>query len=148
MMRFSTRTNGTRHALAAVTLCLTAMVGTTPWLRAAYGADQSETPFRSADGKYEASRVGPKDDLHYEIKDVKSGDVIMKTRAEYPTPNVVKAGAFSPDSKSFAAAYHYSHEGGYTWIGVWKLETRALERGERKPGITTDLHTVFRAPRK
>ena len=27
--------------------------------------------------------------------------------------------AFSADSTVFAAAYHYSHDGLYTWIGYW-----------------------------
>ncbi|MFO1432472.1 MAG: hypothetical protein U1F76_20415 [Candidatus Competibacteraceae bacterium] len=71
---------------------------------------QSDPP-PSPDGKYEAVRVGSADDMHFQVKEVKTGHVVLTTHAEYPNPNNVKAGLFSSDSKEFAAAYHYSHEG-------------------------------------
>ena len=41
------------------------------------------------------------------------------THAQYSSPNDVKDWGFSEDNTRFAAAYHYGHDGGYTWRGVW-----------------------------
>ena len=64
-------------------------------------------------------------------------------RAQYKTPNDVKAGTFSANSKEFAAAYHYGHDGGYTWIGIWSVENGEMIREERRPGWTTDICSVL-----
>jgi hypothetical protein len=99
--------------------------------------------FLSPDKKHETVRSGTGNDVHCEVKEVATGRVVLVTQAEFDTPNDVKAGLFSPDSRQFAAAYHYGHAGGYTWVGVWDIETRARVRTERKPGWTTDLSWVF-----
>lgn len=98
----------------------------------------------SPDKKYQAIRVGSGDDWHYQVKEVDTGQVVLTTTAEHPTPNDVKAGMFSPDAKEFAAAYHYGHEGSYTWIGVWSLANGQRVRTERKQGWTRDLASVFK----
>lgn len=99
---------------------------------------------RSPDGKYQAMQVGAGSDQHYQIKEVGTERVVLTTQAQYRTPNDVKAGLFSADGKEFAAAYHYGHEGSYTWIGIWSLETGQLVRTERKSGWTRDVASVFK----
>jgi len=39
--------------------------------------------------------------------------------AQYSTPNNAKDWGFNADKTKFAVAYHYGHNGGYTWRGVW-----------------------------
>lgn len=93
---------------------------------------------KSPNGLYEAENVGG----HYRVIEKKTGDVIFTTHPEFSTPNDVKAATFSPDSTKFAAAYHYSHDGGYTWIGVWDMEGNFLY-ARRKSGYTNDFSGVF-----
>jgi hypothetical protein len=86
---------------------------------------EAEQPIRSPDGKMEAKPVQeptPKDS-HYQVREISTDKVIFTTYSQYPTPNDVKAGLFSPDSKQFAAAYHYAQAGNYTWIGVWSVDS-------------------------
>ena len=99
---------------------------------------------RSPDGKYQAMQVGAGSDRHYQVKEVGTDRVVLTTQAQYRTPNDVKAGLFGAEGKEFAAAYHYGHEGSYTWIGIWSLETGQLVRTERKSGWTTDMASVFK----
>ena len=100
---------------------------------------------QSPDKKYQAIQVSSGNDVHYQVKEADTDRVVLTTTAQYATPNDVKAGLFSPDSKEFAAAYHYGHEGRYTWIGIWALETGKLVRTERKNGEwTRDLASVFK----
>jgi len=61
----------------------------------------------SPNSRYAAAVVGDGSSLHYRIYDFETGRSILETHAEYPTPNDVKAGGFSPDGSQFAAAYHY-----------------------------------------
>ncbi len=98
--------------------------------------------FLSPDMRYEATRVGMGGEIHYQVKEVETGRVVLLTYPEY-SPNDVKAGAFSPDSKKLAAAYHYSHLGHYTWIGIWDIGTRVLLRSEKKAGWVTDISWIF-----
>ena len=44
---------------------------------------------------------------------------------------------FSPDSKKFAAAYHYGHAGNYTWIGIWDITNGKLINTTKKEGFIT-----------
>lgn len=99
--------------------------------------------FHSPDGRYGAVIVGEGNDRHYELREIETGRIVLTTHAQYSTPNEVKAGIFSPDSKKFAAAYHYGHEGGYTWIAIWDIESGGLSRSERKSGWTTDIESMF-----
>jgi len=101
------------------------------------------TGFRSPDKRYEAVKVGVGAEIHYQVKEIETDRIVLTTHAEYSTPNDVKAGTFSPDSKKFAAAYHYGHAGSYTWIGIWDIKTGSLQRTERKPGWTTDIYSIF-----
>ncbi|MBU1626122.1 hypothetical protein KKB18_02030 [bacterium] len=94
---------------------------------------------RSPDGKYQAISVGDGKNIHYQIKDERDQRIVFTTRAQYDTPNDVKAGTFSSDSKEFAAAYHYGHDGGYTWIGVWNVTDSTLVRTEKRSGWTTNI---------
>ncbi|MCI0556982.1 MAG: hypothetical protein MN733_00685 [Nitrososphaera sp.] len=100
--------------------------------------------FRSPDGRYEARKVGSGKDAHYQIREVETKRLVLTTHAEFTTPNNVKAASFSPDSKMFAAAYHYGHTGGYTWIGIWDLGSGSLLRAETPSGWITDISSVFK----
>ena len=86
----------------------------------------------SPDGEFEAELIGSGTDLHYQIKEVTSGKIRFTTRAEFETPNDVKAGMFYDDSTHFVAVYHYGHNGGYSWIGTWDLSRGVLVRSEKK----------------
>jgi len=98
----------------------------------------------SPDGKYQGVRVRTgMGDAHYQVKEVGTGRTVMTTQAQCETPNEVKAGLFSPDSKHIAAAYHYGDGGGYTWVGIWDIETGNLIDTKRKSGHTADLYWVF-----
>lgn len=92
---------------------------------------------RSPDGKYEARKTDTKSGVHYEVKLVDGGDTVLITSAEHPSWNQVVAGRFSADSTEFAAAYHYGHEGKYTWIGVWSLKDGEFVGDVRKKGEWT-----------
>lgn len=91
---------------------------------AASGGRAQSALLRSSDGRYDAVVVQGRSprDLHYQVREVKTGRVLLTTRAQYESENDVKAGAFSADSKMFCAAYHYGHRGKYTWIGTWEIE--------------------------
>lgn len=93
----------------------------------------------SADGRYEAIPVGQHPNVHYEVRDRSSGSLLFTTHAQYSTPNDVKAGIFLFDSRLFAAAYHYGHDGGYTWIGIWDTEKKYRIQSRRKDGWVLDL---------
>lgn len=98
----------------------------------------------SPDLRYEAMRVGSGKDLHYVVRDVSTNRTVVRTFAEFPTANDVKAGFFSSDSKEFAAAYHYSHDGNYTWVGIWDLQSGKLSRTVRIESFVRDLSSVFK----
>ena len=51
--------------------------------------------------------------------------------------------SISSDSKKIAAAYHYGHEGNYTWVGIWDIETGNRVDTKRKSGWTHDIYWVF-----
>lgn len=99
---------------------------------------------QSPDGKYQGvlASLGSSG-KHYQIKEVGTGRIVMTTNAQYETENDVKAGLFYSDSRKIAAAYHYSHEGQYTWVGIWDIETGNQIDTKRKTGWTTDLYWVF-----
>lgn len=98
---------------------------------------------RTPNGKYEAVQV-QKNGTHYQVKEVGTGKLGLITSGQFVTANDVKAGLFSPDSKKIAAAYHYGHEGNYTWVGIWDIETHNLVGTKRISGWTTDIYSVFR----
>lgn len=114
------------------------------FLMFAFSACAQDSPLRSSDGKYQAELVGSGNDWHYQVKKVETGEVVLTTHAQYPTPNDVKAGMFSPDSKEFAAAYHYGHKGPYTWIGVWDFKTGKRVRAEERDGWIRNISFVFK----
>lgn len=98
----------------------------------------------SRDGRYRARTIdGGATDVHYQVIEIKTDRVILTTNAEYRTPNDVKAGCFSPDSKRFAAAYHYGHAGNYTWIGVWSTETGEFLYSKTESGWRRDACGAF-----
>lgn len=98
---------------------------------------------RSPDGKYEAVRVELENGTHYQVIEIETRRIVLITHAEYETPNNVKAGLFSSDSKRIAAAYHYAHEGNYTWIGIWNIETGNLVGTQSRTGWITNIYSVF-----
>ena len=100
--------------------------------------------FRSPDGKYMAVQTRLGNDLHYKVIEVETSSEIMVTHARYITPIDVKAAIFSPDSKKFAAAYHYEHKERYTWIGIWDIKSGALIGEKQKPGFITNISFVFK----
>lgn len=83
---------------------------------------------------YRAGRVYSDTGIHCQVIEIATNRVVLTTWAEYTTYNDVKACGFSSDWKKFAAAYHYGHEGNYTWIGVWSTETGAFLYSKREPG--------------
>ena len=97
----------------------------------------------SPNGLFKAVKVRENDSTHYQVIGVSTGNVILTTRAQYDTPNDVKGGGFSADSKQFAAVYHYGHGGTYTWIGVWSTETGEFLYFETRSGFTTNLAGFF-----
>ena len=99
-------------------------------------------PF-SPNGQYRVTPVGDDKNLQYQIKEVKTGRILLTTQAQYNTPNDVKVGAFSSDSQEFAAAYHYGHDRGYTWIGIWDIQTGNFLREERQNGWSKNISWVF-----
>lgn len=100
----------------------------------------------SPDGKYEAIPVGDYPDVHYQVREKSSGARLFTTRARYRTPNDVKAGIFLFDSRLFAAAYHYGHDGGFTWIGIWDMEKKYRIQSRRKSGYVRDLSFLSNDP--
>ncbi len=105
---------------------------------------------RSSDGKYVAEKTRGESGIHFRIKEVKGSRVVLTTHAQFPSPNDVKVGRFSPDSPTlFAAAYHYGHEGKYTWIGVWNLKDGDLVWAvEVKEWVSRIPNSVFDEPEK
>jgi hypothetical protein len=94
---------------------------------------QSDQIF-SPNGRYLARKVGIGQDRHYEVIDQTNNNRVLTTRAQYSTPNDVKSGIFSSDSRSFAVTYHYGHQGNYTWLGVWSNESGQLLSGVKTSG--------------
>jgi hypothetical protein len=130
-------------AIASLARCITVMVGLFLMLLQAscsYVVDFPDSP----DGRFSATLVRDGANAHYEVREIETGRLILTTHAQYWTPNDVKAGGFSSDSKKFAAVYHYGHEGEYTWIGVWDTETGEFLYSKKKRGCTTSLAGVFR----
>ena len=103
---------------------------------------QSIWPF-SPNGQYRAMKVGEGKSIHYQIEEVKTNRVLLVTQSQYGNSNDVKAGVFSPDSREFAAAYHYGHDGKYTWIGIWNIQTGQLLRVEKQKGYSRNISWVF-----
>ena len=99
---------------------------------------------RSPDGKYEAIKVAfEKGAENYRVMELATGRIAITTQPERKWPNDVKAGLFGPDSKRIAAAYHYGENGGYTWVGIWDIETGTLVETKKQSGWVRNLHWVF-----
>ncbi len=92
----------------------------------------SATILRSPNGELQAKKVQIGKVSHYHVANVASGKFLFSTTAQFTTPNDVKAGIFSHDSQQFAAAYHYEHDGKYTWVGIWNVNS-----GQRIKGWVT-----------
>jgi hypothetical protein len=100
----------------------------------------------SPNGRFKAqlTSTSTSENSAYEVVDAKTSRSVLTTISEYPeSRNDVKAARFSDDSKKFAVAYHYSHDGAYTWIGVWSTETGEFLYSKRMEGFITDIETVF-----
>jgi hypothetical protein len=100
----------------------------------------------SPDDRFQAQLTSTSNNINsaYEVIEIKTGNLVLTTYSQYPeSRNNVKAAKFSDDSKKFAVAYHYSHNGDYTWVGVWSTETgEFLYSGEIR-GFTTNLNRIF-----
>lgn len=104
-----------------------------------------DRPIISPDGKYKAIPVDLSEkDRHYEIINIRTGKKMFMTSAQYETANDVKGGKFSPDSKKFAATYHYGHEREYTWVGVWSIKTGELAKKPIK--YKGHIHDINKIP--
>jgi len=72
------------------------------------------------------------------VREIKTRRIVLITHGKYETPNDAKALLWSPDSKKFAAFYHYGQRAKkssqYTWIGIWSLETGKLLRTKEEAG--------------
>lgn len=138
---------------------LVSITGRMPWLVGiflmfAFPVCAQPSSLRSPDGKYEATLAvkGP-GEVHYQVKEVETGRIVLTTTAQYPTANDVKDGMVSPDSKEFVAVYHYGHGGPHSWIRIWDLETCKRVppdtkcepvRSERKDGWIRDVSFIFK----
>lgn len=102
----------------------------------------------SPDGKYKAVKVMTERGWQYQVTEIKTKRKILITQGEHDTPNDVKAGLFSPDSKRIAAAYQYTASGGtnrnYTWVGIWNIETGDRVDVQTIDGWTENIYSVFR----
>jgi len=130
---------GWKQVVAGIAIgAILAIGGTLLWLQ----VRQHHWPL-SPDGKYEAVRVASRGSAHYRVKEIATGRIVLTTHAQHSWPNDVKAGRFSPDSKEIAAAYCYAHEGKYTWVGIWNIQTGNLVDTKRPHGWTDDIHWIF-----
>lgn len=100
---------------------------------------------KSPDGRFQAQYTSTDNkSTVYEVTEIETGKLILTTYSEYPdTSNDVKAAIFSTDSKKFAVAYHYSHQGNYTWVGIWSTETGEFLYSKQLEGFVTNLDNVF-----
>jgi hypothetical protein len=89
----------------------------------------------SPDGRFRAASTG----INYAVVSVASGGVVLTTIDEYGEDNEVQIAAFNADSTLFAAGYHYSHEGLYTYIGYWSTSSGALVGSKRVSGLLYSL---------
>ena len=97
----------------------------------------------SPDGHFRATTVGAGADTDYQVVEIGTGRIILTTKPQYDTPNDVKVGGFSSDSKKFAAVYHYGHDGGYSWTGVWNAETGQFLYSRKTSGWTRSVREAF-----
>ena len=96
----------------------------------------------SPNGRYFTERIVSGNNAHYSVLEFRGKAApryIFTTHAQYSTPNDVKAGIFSTNSEFFAAAYHYGHQGRYTWIGVWRTDNGQLVKTSTTPGWITNI---------
>jgi len=86
----------------------------------------------------------PLKETYYMVWEIATKRVVLTTHAKYDTPNKVKGFFWSPDSKKFAALYHYGarEEIAYTWIGVWSLESGEFLYAVSKPGWIKTLEKL------
>src|SRR5687768_3053751 len=97
----------------------------------------------SPDGLLKAVKLRDNGSVHYQVIEISTGRVVFTTHAQADTPNDVKEGVFSDDSKQFAASYHYGHNGTYTWIGVWSTETGDFVSSITRPGWKVGADWAF-----
>jgi hypothetical protein len=97
----------------------------------------------SPDGLLKAVKVRENGSVHYQVIEISTGRVVFTTHAQADTPNDVKEGVFSEDSKQFAASYHYGHDGTFTWIGVWSTETGDFISSITRPGWEVGADWAF-----
>lgn len=99
----------------------------------------SPSVIRSPDGRYEARNVVMGKSLHYQIMETATGRKNLITKAQFNTPNNARVGLFSTDSTEFAVAYHYGHNGNYTWIGIWNVSTGLFRGALSESGFLTKI---------
>ncbi|KPA15736.1 conserved hypothetical protein, secreted [Candidatus Magnetomorum sp. HK-1] len=109
-------------------------------------SSENSWPF-SQDKKYKAIKIN-KDGVHYKIINANDNKEMFTTWARYKDPNDVKSGMFSYLNNSektpvFLAAYHYSHIGDVTFIGVWDIPTGKLIRWVKADGYIRNLSWVL-----
>lgn len=118
----------------------------------------------SPNGRYRAEPVGSFPSIHYQISDEASGEELFRTRFLDTDGNDLKRGAFSPDSKYFAAVYMYcgamtrglpkkglasradvkrgvphgQEIGPVTWIGIWEIASGKRVMEKRLKGYISD----------
>lgn len=96
----------------------------------------------SSDGRYGVlmtSGSGP----HCQVFEIQNNSLKFTTWAKPPSDNDVKNCDFGSNNTQFAAAYHYSDNGDYTWIGVWSIQTGAYLGCFETFGWITDLSGAF-----
>jgi hypothetical protein len=105
--------------------------------------DEAENPSPPLQNPYRAGRAYNDTGTHCQVIEIATNRVVLTTWAQYTTYNTVKACGFSSDWKKFAAAYHYGHEGNYTWIGVWSTETGGFLYSKRESGWIYSVAGAF-----
>ena len=86
---------------------------------------------QSPDGRFRAVSTG----INYQVVNQATNGVVLTTIDEFGQVNEVQFAAFSPDSGQFGAAYHYGHDGGYTWIGYWSTASGTRVSFRKLPGL-------------
>ncbi|HVF14330.1 MAG TPA: toll/interleukin-1 receptor domain-containing protein [Acidimicrobiales bacterium] len=89
----------------------------------------------SPDGRFRAIFNG----INYQVVNLATSAVVLTTIDEYGEANEVQTADFSADSTIFAAGYHFSHEGLYTYVGYWSTSSGALVTSKRVPGFLYSL---------
>lgn len=81
---------------------------------------------KSPDGRFEASRVTTDTGIHFQVKEVSTGKVMLTTRARWSTWNDCKAGRFylrNPNELVYGCLYHYGDGNARSYVAAYSVAT-------------------------